>query len=669
MQKIWDYYIEKLSDDLSKRMKTYCDHCNEPNPNECLQKASFLTLKEVLENQAYNQQDLLMLGTLVSILTHKMKAEEELIEVLYQINHPFTNIYAIYFGEEPSKYRETLEKIEQELVKLEQRKDYSFEQKALVLSIESWIYGQQGNIPKLKEIHKIVKKNLPKFNNTIIQFGLQDTCLNLIWWYLHSGTEINVRDLLDFIEPYILEYKFYKTYTSFLNVKGSIESFIGNNNSAMKSFQQLIEVHKKYHDDYRLSIALGNLAEVYVAIGKIQDAKNMMEEAIQLYKNSTGKWPYLYLTEIGNIYFVLGDKRAEDSFLHAYDIQKKEKSMHKAFILYEVVHFYLRKEELKKAKQYLKEVRMLAKELETPSINARVDYLKGFYELLNYNISNGIAYLQSALQQAQLTKDMEILQFCNIQLATAYLFYYKFVEKQEYINHAMNYIDAVYQLALENHHSQALVIAILIRAILNAISGNLEKALNQLKTLEEKKKELDVTFFSADVSSIRDNILTAQTSGELKLPMNRALDYILPQFRDLLSFKMMQKQTKRAEVLGILIISESGIPVFTKLNQSLKTDDLILSGLLMAINQLANSIIKGQKVGRLQNVTYADFSITLQSITNGMVAVIATELTAEIRIWALALAERIKEIPSGVTSFISSIPDKIEDLLKQMNLE
>ncbi|MHA1353331.1 MAG: hypothetical protein ACTSPP_11145 [Candidatus Heimdallarchaeaceae archaeon] len=37
----------------------------------------------------------------------------------------------------------------------------------------------------------------------------------------------------------------------------------------------------------------------------------------------------------------------------------------------------------------------------------------------------------------------------------------------------------------------------------------------------------------------------------------------------------------------------------------------------------------------------------MQAIKNGIIAVIATEMSSEIRIWALSLAERIKEIPKS----------------------
>ncbi len=668
MKKIWDYYCSILPEGVTNLLENKLKECNDPDINNCFQQAAFLTLKDLISKKDLSIDTKLNVALLTLILTHKMKAQSELISSLFSLNHPFTSIYAYYYKENPSNYSKTIKKIEKEKENLTSGKyKYSIQEKALILSVESWIYGQEGNIKKLKEIDRKASKIIKEYDDVVTQFGLQETLLNIAWWYLHSGTEA-VKELLNFIEPYILKYKFYKTYSTFLNVKGSMESFMGNNPNAMKYFQKLVDLHSQHNDNYRLSIALGNLSEVYVALGDIIKAKDMMEKAIKLYKESTDKWPYLYLAEIGNIYSILNDKRAEESFLQAYEIQKKDKSMHKAFIMYELIHYYLRTEQLEKAKRYLNEFKELTKELETPSINARFDYIQGFYEILRYNFANGIAYLQSALEKAQITRDMEILQYTNVQLASAYLLYYKFSENLEHVNKAMTYIETVRELALENKHSQILVLAKIIGAIIIAITGDLNSALNELESLKENKNEIDLSYYIDDINLIKQSILNAKSSGEIKLPLNKALNFIIPQFQKILNFKLLETKKKEVQTLGVLVISDSGIPVFTKLSDSLKADDLLLSGLLMAINQLANSIIKGQHTGRLKNVSYADFSITLQAIKNGMIAIITTEITAEVRIMAMALAERIKEIPGAVNEFVTSIQPKIEDLLYQMKL-
>ncbi|MHA1551487.1 MAG: hypothetical protein ACTSQC_06045 [Candidatus Heimdallarchaeaceae archaeon] len=88
----------------------------------------------------------------------------------------------------------------------------------------------------------------------------------------------------------------------------------------------------------------------------------------------------------------------------------------------------------------------------------------------------------------------------------------------------------------------------------------------------------------------------------------------------------------------------------------------------MVITQFAESILVGKEIGRLKDVNYEDFCITLQAIKNGLVAVIASEVSSEIRMWSIAVAGRISEIPPVVTKFVSDVPNKIEDLLEEVNL-
>ncbi len=669
MQEFLEFFVNRFSYPLQMMLKELIEDQQDKNPNERIRKGAAIALQEVLEKpDKYSEGDKLEIASFSCYLTQKMKADDDFINLLKKVEHPYIDAFITYFEENPTNYQESFENLKSNIKKLEKHPEYSEEMKANIAEISSWMYGQQGDIAKIKEIHLYVKKRIQKTDNLVEQFGLQEAYMNSLWWYLHSGVEVNFEEMFNFIEPFVEKYNFYKVQTSYLNVKGGKNSFIGDNIEAMESFEKLIILHEDFKDDYRLSIAIGNLAEVHLVLGQIQKAKEMMERAIALYKESTGKWPYLYLTEIGNIYYLLGDQRAEESFLHAYEIQKQEKSMHKAFIMYELIHYYLRVENLKTAMKYLRELRGLAKELETPSINARVDYLRGFYEMLNHNLSNALAYLESSLEQSKHTKDMELILFCNIQLAIAHLWYYRLLEKKESLNLAMSYIDTVRQLAVENNHKQILATSLMICSVLCLLTGDYEDSKRDLEKARELSKDIDIFDLMNDIDVIEESINKAIKTGQLDIQSQNIIEFILPQFKSLLSLKLTQAKQKTVEVLGLLIISDSGIPIYSKLKDKLKANDLLLSGLLMAITQFAESILEGDEIGRLKDVNYEDFCITLQAIKNGLVAVIASEVSSDIRMWSMTLANRIKEIPPVVTKFVSTVPSKIEDLLEQVDL-
>ncbi|MCE7743464.1 MAG: hypothetical protein GOP50_13515 [Candidatus Heimdallarchaeota archaeon] len=669
MQEFLEFFANRLSHPLQIILKELIEDQDDKNPNERIRKGSTIALQEVLEHpEKYGDLDKLEIAALSCYLTQKMKADEDFITLLKKVDHPYIEFFITYFEENPTNYLESFEKLKTILKTLEKREDYTEEMKATIAEINSWVYGQQGDIAKIKEIHLFVKKRITKTENLVEHYGLQEAFMNSLWWYLHSGVEVDFEEMFDFIVPFVEKYNFYKVQTSYLNVRGSKNSFIGDNIKAVSCFKKLIAIHEEFNDDYRLSIAVGNLAEVLLVLGQVQKAKEMMERAITLYKESTGQWPYLYLTEVGNIYYLLGDKRAEESFLHAYEIQKQEKSMHKAFIMYELVHYYLRIENLEEAMKYLKELRILSKELETPSINARVDYLRGFYEMLNHNLSNALAYLGSSLEQSKHTKDMELILFCNIQLSVAHLWYYRLLEKKESLNLAISYIDTVRQLAVENNHNQILTTSLMICSVLCLLNGDYEGSIRDLERAREMSKDIDIQNLMNDIDLIEQSINSAKETGQLNIQSQNIIEFILPQFKSLLSLKLTQTKQKSVEVLGLLIISDSGIPIFSKLKEKLKANDLLLSGLLMAITQFAESILEGDEIGRLKDVNYEDFCITLQAIKNGIVAVIATEVSSDIRMWAMTLANRIKEIPPVVTKFVSAVPSKIDDLLEQVDL-
>ena len=288
--------------------------------------------------------------------------------------------------------------------------------------------------------------------------------------------------------------------------------------------------------------------------------------------------------------------------------------------------------------------------------------------MLNHNLSNALAYLESSLEQAKHTKDLELILFCTIQLAVAHLWYYRLLEKKESLNLAMSYIETVKQLAIENNHNQILTTSLMICSVLCLLTGDYEDSIHDLDQARELSKNIDIDYLLSDIDKIENSINKAVDTGHLDLQSQNIIEFILPQFKSLLSLKLTQSRQKPVEVLGVLIISDSGIPIYSKLKEKLKANDLLLSGLLMAITQFAESILEGDEIGRLKDVNYEDFCISLQAIKNGIVAVIASEVSSEIRMWAMNLASRIKEIPPVVTKFVSAVPGKIDDLLEQVNL-
>ncbi|RLI68167.1 hypothetical protein DRO91_09390 [Candidatus Heimdallarchaeota archaeon] len=372
------------------------------------------------------------------------------------------------------------------------------------------------------------------------------------------------------------------------------------------------------------------------------------------------------MTEIGNIYYLMNDPRAEKSFLQAFEIKKNETSLFKAFILFELIHFYLRTEQLDKVDAYLKEMRFLARELETLSVNASLDYLLGFNDMLQQNFSYAIKYLQSSLEQAHLSKNSDLILSNNILLAAIHLQRYRINEKDEELNNALNYLETAIKLAEEFDHVQVLAIGLVIRAYLNASKGEFSKAFDDLEQIKEISDRMDFEQWKQEYQTVVDLVVKGEKEGKLKVQEETIFKYILPQIKSMLSFKLPERKHRKSIVLGLLVINDSGIPVFTKLSKNLETDKLILSGLITAISHFSESIISGKDKGRLREILYEGIWLTTQPVKNGLVVVIAEEATAEIRIWASSIANRIKEVPA-IVEMKNELTIDIDDILKQMN--
>ncbi len=169
MQSIFEYFIERFSQPLQILIKEFIEEQDEANPNDKLQKGVVLALEDVIKNRSeFGEKEIFELASMSCYLTLKMKADEGYLNLLKEIKHPYIELFVVYFEENPTNYLESFEKIKKLSTVLIEHADFNEEMKANMLEIQSWVYGQQSDIIKIKEIYKYIKNRIPKTNNLSI---------------------------------------------------------------------------------------------------------------------------------------------------------------------------------------------------------------------------------------------------------------------------------------------------------------------------------------------------------------------------------------------------------------------------------------------------------------------------------------------------------------------
>ncbi|MHA1258654.1 MAG: hypothetical protein ACTSRO_03270 [Candidatus Heimdallarchaeaceae archaeon] len=174
MEKLFERYLEKLPDNIKEEIQIQVKGIDNPNPNERLQKGCLEQLKKLLEEKTVEFDILRKVAILCCYLTQKMKANKEFLSLLKKVNTPYIQLFIEYFAENPSNYLEALARIESLSQDVEESPEFNEEIRAHILNIHSWVYGQQGDTTKIKEIYKYTRKRIPQTDNAIEQFGLQD---------------------------------------------------------------------------------------------------------------------------------------------------------------------------------------------------------------------------------------------------------------------------------------------------------------------------------------------------------------------------------------------------------------------------------------------------------------------------------------------------------------
>ena len=77
------------------------------------------------------------------------------------------------------------------------------------------------------------------------------------------------------------------------------------------------------------------------------------------------------------------------------------------------------------------------------------------------------------------------------------------------------------------------------------------------------------------------------------------------------------------QIYAILLISRAGLPVYSNVNADFKVNELLLSGLLGALQIVGNSIFSDDTV--ICSINYKDFTILFEEMSFGSLVLIVSE--------------------------------------------
>ncbi|UJG43457.1 MAG: hypothetical protein K9W46_13940 [Candidatus Heimdallarchaeum endolithica] len=356
----------------------------------------------------------------------------------------------------------------------------------------------------------------------------------------------------------------------------------GKFEEAMTLLLEFDEIMRKYSEIRNLILNYSDIYYCLKSLGKMDEAERNLEIAMQLMEeyNSPNEDIYIDATEF---YALKGEIEKAEFFLNKYsqflDVEEKAETVKNAttliyqgFIDFKKKNFYDADLKLKKGLSIARKQNVI------PLV------LQALIYLIELNISK-YKIEASSLVKEEIIEEIEILSQETIAILKFHDNIFQMINYQQLL--ATAYI-------LSNKVS--LAISLLEEAEKISIKHNMMGQIKQIKELMGLAKSVDNYVNGAKVQIHRE------LEKDLQTYSSKAIREIT----------ILRDQEEEPTLLSLLVIQESGLPCFSYnfKDESFTTDELLLSGLINAIQKFSSEI--SWKKGKFRLMAHSDYILLIE---------------------------------------------------------
>lgn len=193
------------------------------------------------------------------------------------------------------------------------------------------------------------------------------------------------------------------------------------------------------------------------------------------------------------------------------------------------------------------------------------------------------------------------------------------------------YIENLIFASKEQNFSYLLCRCLILKANIELIQDNYSEALkileDGLEVSEEHQKEKQIILRKIE------EIKNIQQENEIINNHQSILDDSLLQLSNSLKFSFNRvPKIIPFNALGVMIINNAGLPVYSNfLENELKKNHVIISGLISAITSFASNILKQKEIGELKCIKHEKINILLENQDDRLIVLIVDKDTFDLR--------------------------------------
>jgi tetratricopeptide (TPR) repeat protein len=410
------------------------------------------------------------------------------------------------------------------------------------------------------------------------------------------------------------------------NLRGHICNMHGEFEQGEKHYLAFRTISESLGFKLGIAMALNNLGTLRLNSIMLQEALDYFKAALHLMEMESGR--IVALANLGEISIILGKYEEAEKYL-IEGIRLEEKTHTGVIELYTWYSILLaRTNRFPDSLKYLDISEKRANSSEKPMQKAAYLYAKGSYNTHKQKHDDAISLYEELLELARNEDIFEYLVRAELELASTYLKAYQKSKSANHLSKAGYHLNDLIQIAKEQGIQALYAEALLARSDMFMLAGqefeakgDIERAISIAQFIEDKRLEeeakarMKLMKISSDVSTVEE------TSVGKSLDRLSGFKPVTEKLRDI----------PQPTLFSIIAIDRStGLPIFVHhFNEKLEMDSTLIGGFLSAITAFSNEILG--KSGLLRSINHEGFTVMMEHKTSWIVTLIANQESFDVR--------------------------------------
>ena len=440
-----------------------------------------------------------------------------------------------------------------------------------------------------------------------------------------------------------------------MNNLGSLLLYQGSLREGLAKYREAEDYAETVGNSYGIARIKGNIGCNQLSLGLYDDALKNFLQVRKYAEQISGIAPLNFhitiLLNIAETYRLLGKFTKALEYIDmalALEEQNKEITSNLLFIYYHQTKIYLESDDLSNAKHSLKNLNEAMVKLDSEPMKPAYQYLYGLLETKEANFGSAKrAFLETIkLAEGQIVQQLGLIHLkAAFHLANVLLNSYKFRGNPEEFQQALSLIENIVTTAEEKNLKPLLTDALIVRSFMYEILNKQELVESDLITAlniaEEQKLPMHLKRAKERLAQLQERS-PRQTKSE---KTNVLLEYLGDTLPSIVTSQVTsQPKDIEAVLLGILIMTDSGLPVYSRyFDEDIKKQDMLVSGLITAVSSFIKDVFSSETSGSLKSISHEQVSILIERISQNVSLVFFAEKDcADLQLKLIQMAREIE---------------------------